>query len=69
MKCKHCKTELVWDPADYCYTPKGWDYVNEEEPTCIDGKFHSEMDLAKPLSTYSDSYLTETDTGNEILLG
>jgi len=69
MQCKHCKIKLIWDPADYCYIPKDWDYITEEEPTCIDGSFHSEMDLTKPLSTYSDSDLTETDTGNEILLG
>ena len=68
MIWRKCKVQLEWDPADYCYTPTGWDYVIEEEPTCVDGRFHSEMDLTAPLSAYGYRVLTETDEGNEILL-
>ena len=69
MICKKCKAHLEWDPGDYCYTPKGWDYIKEEEPPCIDGSYHSEQKLSPPLSGYSSSFLTETDEGNSILLG
>ena len=69
MICKKCKAHLEWDPGDYCYTLKGWDYIKEEEPTCIDGSYHSEHKLEPPLSGYSSSTLTETDEGNSILLG
>ena len=69
MKCKKCKLDLEWDMADYCYTPKGYESYEDDEPTCIDGSYHSEHKLAPPLSVYSSRFLTETDKGNDILLG
>ena len=37
--------------------------------TCIDGSDHSEHKLAPPVSVYSSKFLTESDEGNNILLG
>ena len=68
MQCRKCKVQLEWDMADYCYMPKGYDPYEEDEPTCIDGSYHSEMDLSAPLSRYGHSFLTETDEGLGILL-
>ena len=68
MKCKKCKVELEWDVADYCYFVKGTDPYKDDEPTCIDGSYHSEHKLAPPLSVYSSNFLTESDEGNNILL-
>ena len=68
MKCRKCKLELEWDMADYCYFVKGTDPYEDDEPTCIDGRYHSEMDLPPPLSMYGHSFLTETDEGMQILL-
>ena len=69
MKCKKCKIDLEWDMADYCYMPTGYNPYENDEPTCIDGSYHSEHELAPPLSVYSSRFLTETDQGNNILLG
>ena len=69
MKCKKCKVDLEWDWGDYCYVVKGIDPYEEEEPTCIDGSYHSEHKLAPPLTVHNSSFLTETDEGNSILLG
>tara|TARA_Y100000361_G_scaffold154018_2_gene177744 strand:- start:1369 stop:1599 length:231 start_codon:yes stop_codon:yes gene_type:complete len=69
MKCKKCELDLEWDMADYCYFVKGTDPYKDDEPTCVDGSYHSEHKLAPPLNVYSSRFLTETDQGNDILIG
>ena len=31
MKCKKCNVMTVWDMADYCYMPAGYDPYEDDE--------------------------------------